>query len=72
LLTADDWHLRLLWFRFFGYAPIASRPEPCEHLLADTCPLHLEYHVLIGDAGAEILNVEPAYGVGGMPLNSRK
>lgn len=35
-------------------------------------PLHLEYHVLIGDAGAAPLNAGPMFVVGGMPLTSGK
>jgi hypothetical protein len=46
--------------------------QPIRIFAAPDAPIHLEYHVLIGDADAPPLNVEGAFAVGGMPLRSGK
>jgi hypothetical protein len=51
------------------------RPKDRQPILffgAPDSPVHLEYHVFIGDAGAPTINVESAFAVGRMQLTSGK
>jgi hypothetical protein len=52
-----------------------SRPkdrQPIRFFAPPDNPFHLEYHILIGDADAPLLNVGGAFAVGGLPLRSGK
>ncbi|KKC04529.1 hypothetical protein [Mycobacterium nebraskense] len=52
--------------------PRPTDRQPIRFFAEPDRPYHLEYHVLLGDAGAEHISVQDAFIVGGMPLTSGK